>query len=337
MDVTANTQAIRARREDLDGGDDFEAIAGAPDDANMAARAERVAANQRYDELVSAGNRPDPCLDFTGPDHDYDRCVKDPVADPVLFQQQDADASAVDPKDVLQGRMGDCYLLAPLAALASSPQGRALIRGAIVENKNGAGEVVGWTVTLHRPETHLFGRTTYCEVRISVSNSFVIGCAQIRSGNGANEVWPLVLEKACAQCAGGYNAIARGGTSGQILALLTGREPACVSLDRPNRWFHAYGVEQLQADLASGKPVVFDSRSDIVDPPAQNLAPAQLQANLDAHRLIAAHAYFAMGVEQHDGRAFLRLGNPWGRSPPDLIPCDELARWFRRVTIGSVP
>jgi hypothetical protein len=336
MDVTASTLAIRARRDDADGGG-FEPATGPPDDANAAARTERVAANQRYDELVSTGAPPDPCLDFAAPDHDYDQCVTELVPDPVLFQRQGADANAVDPKDVLQGGLGDCYLLAPLAALAGSPQGRALIRGAIVENKNGRGEVVGWTVTLHRPETHLFRQTTYRDVRVTVGDPFVVGHAVARAGNGASEVWPLVLEKACAQCAGSYNAIGHGGIPGQILALLTGRDPSYVSLRWPSRCFQTYGVEQLQADLASGKPVVFSSRPEIVDLPARNATPAQLQANLDAHRLVPAHAYFAMGVEQHDGRAFLRLGNPWGRCPPDLIPCDELARWFRGVTIGTVP
>ena len=83
---------------------------------------------------VGAGKPPDCSFDS---DHDYERCGNGaPVTSPVLFRRQPADAERVDVHDVRQGWAGDCALMATLAALASTPEGRALIENAIVENKN---------------------------------------------------------------------------------------------------------------------------------------------------------------------------------------------------------
>jgi hypothetical protein len=337
--VAESIQARTWRRDsDLEEGD---GVAGPPEDASFTARAGRAAADARYQAFVSAGAESDPdtiaCHNYAAPHHDYDHCVRDSVPDAVLFQKEDADADAVDSRDVQQGGLGDCHFLAPLAALASTARGRALIRSAIVENKNDQGDVASWTVTLHKPETHLFARTTFRAVQITVGEPYVIGHARVRAGGGHNEIWPLVIEKAYAQYAGGYNNIGRGGVPSVAMAVLTGREAMHVSFDWPNRWFQRYGAGELQTDLANGKMVILCTRAGIGRPLGPNATPAQRQANLAAHGLLQGHAYFAAGVEQHDGRLFLKLGNPWGVAEPGLVPCDELAQWFSGVAVGSVP
>ncbi len=114
-----------------------------PDDA-----AARAAAAARYDELVAAGPPPDPdCAPQRTP-----WCDKAPVARSVLFTQQQGDAHDIDANDVQQGQgTRDCYFLSSVAALALTGAGRQAIRHAIVENRNDRGEVVSYTVTLHRP------------------------------------------------------------------------------------------------------------------------------------------------------------------------------------------
>ncbi len=308
--------ASRWRPElDFDNGDP---AAGPPDDATSRARAVRAAADAPYQAFVSSGLPADACRDFGASDHDYDACVRDAVPNAMLFQKEGADADAVDPRDVRQGGLGDCHFLAPLAALAGTPEGRAALRAAVVENRNHKGDVVSWTVMLHAPETHWFGKTTFRDVPITVSAPFAVGHARVRPGS--SEVWPLVFEKAYAQYAGGYNRIGRGGVPGVAMALLTGREATSVSLDWPHRWLRPYGADELRTDLAKGKMVVLSSRAEIAGSPG----------------LIGGHAYFAMGIEEHDGRSFVRLGNPWGDSQPEPIPAEELSTWFSDVTVGSL-
>ncbi len=341
--MTESIQSIRTWRRDPD-PDGQDAAGGPPDDASTVARAARAVANARYQVFVSretsseaSGPSPDSCHDFQASSHDYDQCVDGPVPNPVLFQRQGTDADAVDSKDVMQGRLGDCHILAPLAALASTPRGRALIRSAVVENRNDQGKVESWTVTLHQPESHLFGRTTFRDVHITVGGLYVVGHARARGENGLNEIWPLVVEKAIAQHAGGYNQIGHGGLPTAAMALLTGCGATYVSLAWPNRWIRSYGAGELQADLANGKLVVLSTLSGIGGSTSADATPAQRQASVDAHGLLGGHAYFAMGVEQHDGKLFVKLGNPWADEEPGLVPCDELTRWFSGVAIGSVP
>jgi hypothetical protein len=337
MNVAAGTQGIRTWGEEPDGGRS-EPAAGPPVDANAAARAERAAADARFQALAAGGAPDDPCDNFAAPDHDFDRCVTDFVTDPVLFHQQISDANAVDAKDVRQGHLADCDLLAPLAALANTPQGRAFIRSAIVEHKNCQGDVVSYTVTLHRAEHHLFGATTYRDVPVTVAPPFAVGHAFPQVEDGTKEIWPLIVEKACAQYAGGYNGIGRGGVVADAMTLLTGREARCVSFNWPSRVFNGYGAGELQADLANGNAVVLCTRRGIGGTPGRSGTPTTAnQAALNPYGLADYHAYYALAIEQHDGKTCVRLGNPWPGAESKLIPCDELPRWFSGVTIGSVP
>jgi hypothetical protein len=336
VDVSESIQGARAWQPDpnVDGP----TASGPPSDPGAAARAARAAAADRYQAYVSSGQPDasvDPCGDINAPYHDFDGCLQDRVPNAQLFKQEGSDVDAIDPMDVQQGVVGDCHLLAPLAALANTSQGRAFIRNAVVENKNEEGKVVSWTVTLHERVTG--SQTTFRDVPVTVTQPFAHGHAQLREGDGPSEIWPLVVEKACAQYAGGYNDIARGGSPGNAMALLTGREPSFFSLAWPGRWIHPYDASNLQTDLAEGKLVVLTTRDGIGPPLAPDPTPAQRATNAKAHGLFENHAYFVTGTEQRDGKTFVKLGNPWGRNEPDLVPFDEFAKWFAGVTVGSVP
>jgi Calpain family cysteine protease len=305
--------------------------AGPPGDASSRARAERATADARYQDFVASG---DPCEGVTEPKHP-DACVHEAIGNAVLFEREGADADAVDAADVKQGKMGDCHLLAPLAALASTPRGRALLRGAIVENRNDKGEVVSWTVTLHKPEPHLLWKTTFREVSVTVAGPYVVGHAVPRSENGQNEIWPAIIEKAYAQYAGGYDKIANGGLPTDAIAILTGQEATYHSLAWPQRWLARYSGDDLRADLANGKIVILSTRPGIEG--HGRPAPANGRVAPDVHGLLEDHAYFVTGTMERDGRLFVKMGNPWGEDPPDLVPFDEFATWFSGISVGSVP
>ena len=338
MDVSESIQGARAWQPDPN-VDGQTAASGPPGDPGAAARAARAAAADRYQAYVSRGQPDasvDPCGDINAPDHDFDGCRQDTVPNAQLFKQQGSDVDAVDPRDVQQGTVGDCHLLAPLAALANTPQGRAFIRSAVVENKDEQGKVVSWTVTLHE-RVGSGSQTTFRDVPVTVTQPFARGHARLRGGDGPSEVWPLVVEKACAQYAGGYNDIARGGSAGHAMALLTGREPTFFSLAWPARWVHPYDAGDLQADVAGGKLVVLTTQRGIGPPLGSDSTPAQRVTNAKAHGLVENHAYFVTGTEERDGKTFVKLGNPWGRDEPDPVPFEEFAKWFGGVTVGSVP
>ena len=276
------------------------------------------------------------CLHVESRDHDFDDCVLDTIGNGVLFHRQAGDADAIDARDVSQGQVADCFVFACLAALSQTPDGRDLLRRAIVENKGADGNVTGWTVTLHQRETHFTG-ATFRDVQVTVDSAFVVGHGAARRASAdkgsPQEVWPLVLEKALAKYLGGYETLNRGGDPAAVMALLVGREATSVSLDWPDRWVQGYGARELASDLAAGKFVVLISRADLAAVPD---APVHPGASAPAHGLFADHAYFVIGVEEHDGRQLVRVGNPWGFGQPEAVPCAELARWFSHVSVASL-
>ncbi len=280
-------------------------------------RAGRALANALYDALASGlgTNKPHDCADFTDAEtHDFDRCVQAQVANPVLFMKEEADVNEVAPTDVKQRQVGDCALMATLIALTNTEEGRALLGHAIVENKNGKGEVTSYTVTLHEPQSHWFRPPTFTPVQITVDPPFALGHAAPVVENERAEVWPLVVEKAFAQYVGGYSKLNRGSTSDISMALLTGKPAESIPLGR-------YSSERLASDLAAGKLVVLETKGRF--------------SHADIDDLYAKHAYSVTGAGTRDGKMFVTLRNPWGRDEGP-IAYDDLNRWVSRVDVGSV-
>ena len=302
--------------------DDREAAGPPPQDPAVQARAARAAAAARHDAFVAGGLPDDECSKLDS-GRSLDRCVKEDIPSAVLFAKQGDDVDAIDPKDVRQGSVGDCAFLACVAALAATPAGRALLRNAVVENKDGRGRVASFTVTLHERVPSSQGPAQFREVRVTVAGAYVVGHASARAGDhGEAEVWPAVFEKAYAQLRGGYDKVSKGEVPADALATLTGRETTYVRFGWLARLFPSYGGDDLRKDLAAGKVVVFST-------------PHGLGANTLGLR--ASHAYFAIGVQERNGKLSVRLGNPWGSEERKSVPCDELSAWFTGVSVGSVP
>jgi hypothetical protein len=283
-----------------------------------APRDERAAAQVRYDAFACAAH-PDEnpswhCADVRDPQHDFDRCSPDPVRNPVLYARQATDADLVDSHDVQQGAVGDCFFLAALSALARSPEGRALIQNAIRENRNDRGDVVSYTVTLHRPQTHFFGfgRTTFTDVQVTVDGHYACGHALAPQTGNAHEVWAPVMEQAYAQLCRGYNAIARGGVPSDAMEVLTGRPAKHIELG----WYGRYSADELIRDLAASKMIVLGTRGDV-----------------QGYGLAAHHAYVVTGAVERDGELYICLDNLWG-TEQQPVPVSALSRCFRGVNVG---
>jgi Calpain family cysteine protease len=328
--VAGSVREVSAYR----GASDWDAgvASGAPPDPDVTVRQERDAAHARLQAHAAGG----PCQDFESPDHDFDSCVNAVVQRPVLFQKQADDVDAIDSRDVNQGELSDCNLLAPLAAMAGMPVGRDFLRNAIVENKNSKGGVVSYTVTLHASQERP-GMVTFRKVAVTVDGPYVVGHASARASGSEREVWPLVMEKACAKYLGGYNKLGRPGDPSVAMKLLTGRNATSTSFDWPRRWFAPYSEATLKADVANGKLVVLTTKTDLDGAARPAAGGSGSPALRPAYGLTPGHAYFVKGVEQHAGKTFVALGNPWHDADPELVPFDELTDWFAGVSRGSLP
>jgi hypothetical protein len=206
--------------------------------------------------------------------------------------------------------LGDCHLLAPLAAMVSTTGGRAAIRDAISERKNEKNEVVAYSVRLYdRPWLRPY---TLEETLIEVPahTPYVVGHAKAMSDGQRYEVWPLLVEKAYAQLRGGYNIIGRNAPVLGAMEALTGREVA-----------HLDASQVPEAVFADRDKVVVLSSRHGIEP--------------NAYKLKDDHAY-ALVKRVGGGERVLELYNPWGTEEPTRVPISEVAKWFSSVDIGSL-
>jgi hypothetical protein len=119
--------------------------------------------------------------------------------------------------DIAQGGIGDCWLLAPLAAIADTPEGKGTIKAMITPH--GAAE--RYTVRFFIP---VAGGLT-AERHVTVDNWFAgddpesPDFAQPVEDKG---IWPLIVEKAVAEARGGLDRIS-GGSIDAAHILITGK------------------------------------------------------------------------------------------------------------------
>jgi hypothetical protein len=303
------------RRDGTESFDDA-ASSAKPPDAGALERAGRAAAQARLDRLAAVG---DGSIDG-GENGDEDLCGSGRAPRTVLYWAKPGESNAVAGQGAVQGSLNDCHLMAPLAAIASTPAGRALIEKAIVENRNDAGVVLSYTVTLHESVTHLFGPRTFEEVKLTFDPRFAKGHAQARCDDDGRvaEVWALVVEKAYAQMRGGYHLIDAAGSPRRALEALTGRPAFEIRLDAAP----SYTARDLVADIEADKPVVLlTQRSMRRDGP---------------YGLVPDHCYQVAGYEVSGDRVFVKLHNPWNKAEPREVPFDELRDWFQAIDVGAV-
>jgi hypothetical protein len=261
--------------------------------------------------------KPDACGRFEIPYHDYEVCTGDAVANPSLFEKEEGDVDEVDAKDVQQRGLGDCALMSVLAGLASSPDGRALVKSAITENKNEKGETTSYTVRVFQRDAH---PPHALQARyVTVDGKFSEGHAEAQHAGNKSEIWPLVIERAYAQLRGGANAIGHGGSPKDAMEALTGQDATSTPLGVGGG---RHPESQLKADLEAHKLVVLSTKWEL--------------GRDGPHGLTGSHAYQVSGYEEQDGRLFLKLHNPWNFDEPTPIPFDEVREHFDAVDVGSV-
>jgi hypothetical protein len=270
-----------------------------------------------------SGVRARPCSDYDKPGFDFDRCVidrnpgkpGDPPKASTLFLPESRNEPPIAHKDVNQRYVGDCALMASLAGLATTPEGREWIHSAIGERKNEKGEVTGYTVRLYEVQGPPDGPRTFRrrEFVVPANEPYVMGHAVARGDATHYEIWPLVMEKAYAQLRDGYNRLSKGEHVLDAMEALTGREawhvPAAEASDR-----------LIWADLEAHKVVVLSTKKGL---------------GANPYNLESEHAYTVTRRVDADGKRVLTLYNPWGTSQPEPIPSSEISKWFDCLDIGS--
>ena len=221
----------------------------------------------------------------------------------VPFIQGSEDEREIKGNDVRQGQLGNCYLLASLAAVAHFQPER--IRGRLRALGPDASEVKirdRWYRVSHKPVLRQ-GQPVYARPGDTVQ----------RGGATYHELWPMLFEKAAAASVGGYDSLISGPTW-RGLNMLGYRTRLVVCTITPNL------ERTLTRALAEKRPMVVGFVPMVGDTPlGQRL------------RIRSSHAY-ALVAKQ--GRGFV-LRNPWGHSHPTRpLSANDLRKLLASISIA---
>ncbi|MFN7145640.1 MAG: C2 family cysteine protease, partial [Myxococcota bacterium] len=244
-----------------------------------------------------------------------------------VFVKGEGDATDIDPNDVKQGSLGDCYLLGGMAAVSrANPEH---IRKLIKDNGDGT-----YDVTLYIKDSAWSSKGTAKVVTVDgkfPSSDKGLSAKYAKAGDkGAKgpELWCMLLEKAWAVHKGTYTGIEGGkvnddGKFAGAIALLTNLKegyytPASIG-DKQ--------LAQMIADALSKKmPVACDSKNLDKEPP-------DLKAAADAVGVVGNHAYAPKSVDLQ--AMTVELQNPWGSSHVSGLKIADFKRFYRGLRIGS--
>lgn len=151
-------------------------------------------------------------------------------------------ADAIEPADVLQGALGDCWLMAALACVAERPD---VLEQAIVTkhvDPRGKYHFRLWNQVRNSP-----GKK-WVEVVIDENIPVHPGSLKPKfARTHCNEMWVLLLEKAFAKLYGGYDRL-DGGQMSWALTAITGNPAVTLTRDPPKRDGWSDGRETVSND-----------------------------------------------------------------------------------------
>lgn len=230
-------------------------------------------------------------------------------------------ADDLDPDDIVQGQVGDCYFLAALASLASAENDH-LLKDLIIEDGMDMG---------------IFGIKLFMNghwVTVIVDDWFP--CIQddsgvwqplfARSNHHSNktdetvvELWVMVFEKAWAKLHGSYQAIEGGFTDDALNYLTGGRAFRFDFSPGSDDWDHMVSLLKRGSEHETKMAFLTAEIST---------AGGHSSAELLSRGLCAGHAYSVLdAIELPTGERLIHLRNPWGKFEWNGPWCDSDPRW----------
>jgi hypothetical protein len=217
----------------------------------------------------------------------------------------------VDPSDLHQGSLGDCWLISAMASLAEYSN---VVEGLIKENGD------SFTVRLY----------SYAEGRfVNVEVNDMVPC---QGGNPTfvkptadGETWPCLIEKAFAKIGGGYINI-KGGWSIYAFGMMKGSTDLYLYRQSGaegdyDALIPSFSEDNLKSGVAweNGDPLGIDEMFDelVACNANQYLMCVGSNAGDDTDAsgqgVVQGHAYSILDVREVGGFQLLQLRNPWGK------------------------
>eukprot|EP00667_Euglena_gracilis_P005743 EG_transcript_5784 len=223
----------------------------------------------------------------------------------------------MDPDDINQGEVGDCWFLAGLAGAALFED--QLMRLVCTRRD----DTLGVFEFTFRPEGRAIKVCVDDGVPIvtGLSGKRVAYCHSRTEG----ELWPILVEKAYAKLYGGYQAIS-GGLQAHAISDLLGVEYFFIFLKFPDKqkYVDAMALSNALQNYAANNVRMGCSWVEV-----SSGAGGAFGETTAADGLVAGHAYTILKVHRAsaDGRLYLNIRNPHGRGEWHGAYSDNWAGW----------
>lgn len=246
-------------------------------------------------------------------EHVSDPSYQKVAGKPFVKGEGDPDEVAMD--DVSQGRLGDCYFVASLAAIAH--RNPDAIRRMVKDNGDGT-----YTVTFHEGG------------EVVVDDQFPMQGGQVayarpgdQDAKDGKELWVMLIEKAWAKLKGGYEQI-RGSKvrmkSEDAMEALTGNKTTTVfTSSKDNETL----LELLAKAADKGLPMTAGVYT-------QDRFDQETLQKMRSQGVHANHAYAVVGVDRAKGT--IELYNPWGKDTKrPVLDMGDFKKYYQSVHINA--
>lgn len=193
--------------------------------------------------------------------------------------------------DVMQGELGDCWLLAAISSLSLNDE--LLYRIIPSDQSFAKGDYCG----MFHFQFWQYG--AWVDVIIDDRLPTYKGQLVYLHSEEGNEFWSALLEKAYAKLNGSYEAL-RGGSASEAMEDFTGGVTELIELNSPPKGLYKIMERSLKKGALMGCAIE-----------TQN--PNQREVKL-GNGLLMGHAYSITGMEElGNGAKLIRIRNPWGQ------------------------
>jgi hypothetical protein len=207
----------------------------------------------------------------------------------------------IEPGDVAQGSLGDCWLLAAIATIAEDND--ELVKSLFITREADAFSC--YQIRLYDANKRRW-RTLTIDDRVPVREN---GDPYFTKPHG-NELWVLLLEKAFAKMKGSYGAL-DGGYPADALTAFTGNDSVVLrSGDTTGSMWEANGMARL--DQARAYAVIRQCLKDKMVMCAGSRHDGKTDKDAPDKGIVHGHAYTVLDTATSMGEKIIKLRNPWG-------------------------
>jgi len=251
--------------------------------------------------------------------------------EPKLFEDQ------VDPNDIRQGALGDCWFLASVACIAENPVDKS------TSNKNGGITPSGLVKRLFITDS--YNEFGIYQLRVCKNGEWIVvtvddyipchvnGGPMFSSCRG-NELWVVLLEKAYAKLHGNYWQLRAGFVSHGMMDL-TGCPTMRYSFPESK---NVYDKILQYADKLWDILIKADNYGHIMCAGTPGVDAWTEGGGPDKETgIVPGHAYSVIQIKEYDDVRLLNIRNPWGQFEWGGEWCDNHRNWTSEMIEAFKP